>query len=33
MQPGLPPAQKDELSVLITSMLYYGTLLEMQDAI
>lgn len=33
MLPGLPPAQEDELSVLATSMLFFGTLLEVQDAI
>jgi hypothetical protein len=32
MLPGLPPAQQDELSTLMTALLYYGTLLDQQDA-
>ncbi len=32
MLPGLAPAQEDELSALMTAMLYFGTLLDLQDA-
>jgi hypothetical protein len=32
MLPGLAPAQQDELSTLMTALLYYGDLLDLQDA-
>ena len=32
MLPGLPPAEQDELSALMTALLYYGALLDQQDA-
>jgi hypothetical protein len=33
MLPGLARAQEDELSALMTAMLYFGTLLDLQDSI
>jgi hypothetical protein len=32
MLPDLPAAQQEELSALLTALLYYGSLLEQQDA-